>query len=154
MKNAFNKPRFDFSYMKNEFESRNLHLGDSQMINLGLMTQNEKLYTNLGLLLSDQSNHSIKVAIFQGTDKIVFRDRKEFYGSLLKQLNDAYEYIMHFNRLRGEVVGLKRKDTFDYPEVAIREALLNTIVHRDYSYSGSVLISILKTEWSLLQLVV
>jgi ATP-dependent DNA helicase RecG len=38
--------------------------------------------------------------------------------------------------------GLKRVDHFDYPTYALRETLINTIVHRDYDYSGSTLISI------------
>ena len=38
--------------------------------------------------------------------------------------------------------GLYRKDVRDYPEEALREALLNSIVHRDYSFSASTLISV------------
>ncbi|MDE6671488.1 MAG: hypothetical protein K2K16_04765 [Ruminococcus sp.] len=38
--------------------------------------------------------------------------------------------------------GLKRIDKYDYPEEAIREALLNAIVHRDYGFSGSIIINI------------
>jgi ATP-dependent DNA helicase RecG len=37
---------------------------------------------------------------------------------------------------------LYRIDTRDYPEEALREALLNSIVHRDYSYSASTLVSV------------
>jgi ATP-dependent DNA helicase RecG len=43
---------------------------------------------------------------------------------------------------KAEFSGLKRVDVRDYPPEAVREALLNAIVHRDYSYGGSVLISI------------
>ena len=53
----------------------------------------DHLYTNLALLLSDQCEVTTKVALFQGTDKAVFRDRKEFSGSILKQLEDVYQFI-------------------------------------------------------------
>lgn len=53
-----------------------------------------------------------------------------------------YEYISRYNRIRAEFSGLHRIDKKDYPEEALREALLNSLVHRDYSYSGSILISI------------
>jgi ATP-dependent DNA helicase RecG len=72
----------------------------------------------------------------------VFRDRKELTGSLLTQLENAYSYIDQFNRTRAEFEGLDRIDKRDYPAEALREALLNAITHRDYSFSGSTLISI------------
>lgn len=99
-------------------------------------------YTNLGLLLSDQCVHTIKLAVFEGRKKSVFRARKELTGSLLAQLEDAYSYIDQFNHTHTVIGGLNRLDKRDYPPEALREALLNAIVHRDYSYSGSTLISI------------
>ena len=63
-------------------------------------------------------------------------------GSLLQQLEDAYGYIDRFNRTRAEFSGLDRVDIRDYPPEAVREALLNALVHRDYAFSGPTLISI------------
>lgn len=102
----------------------------------------DDLYTNLALLLSDQCETTTKVALFQGTDKEVFRDRKEFSGSVLKQLEDVYQFIDLVNKIKATFSGLDRTDVRDYPEEAVREALLNSIVHRDYSFSGSNLINI------------
>ena len=45
-------------------------------------------YTNLGLLYSDQCTHTIKIAVFEGEQKTIFKDRREFDGSLLKQLTE------------------------------------------------------------------
>ena len=47
------------------------------------------IYSNLGLLLSDQCVYTIKVAVFQGKEQEVFKDRREFSGSLLQQMNEV-----------------------------------------------------------------
>lgn len=124
-----------------EFARRNVEFGLQQMKTLKLLN-NDGIYTNLGLLLSEQCKHTIKVAVFQGTDQSVFKDRREFSGSLFKQLNEVYEYIDMHNQTQSTFNKLLRIDTRDYPEDAIREALLNLMVHRDYGFQASALISI------------
>ena len=107
------------------------------------------MYTNLALLLSDQCTHTIKLAVFEGEKKTIFKERREFSGSVLRQLEEAYNFIDRFNSTRAEFVGLDRIDMRDYPSEAIREALLNAIVHREYAYSESILISIFDTHMEL-----
>lgn len=140
-----------FDIAKKEFQTRNLQLNVSQMKTLGII-KDENIYTNLGLLLSDQCKHSIKVAIFHGNNKLKFKDRKEFSGSLLKQLNDVYTYVDLINKTNSEIKGLIREDKRDYPEDAIREALINAIVHREYSFSGSTLISVFENRIEIVSL--
>ena len=123
------------------FSSCHVEFGKTQMKTLGLVDK-EDIYTNLGLLLSDQCPHIIKAAVFGGTDKQTFQDRREFDGSLLKQLNDAYAYLDVHNETSATFEGLYRVDHRAYPSVALRETLLNAIVHRDYSFSASTLIGI------------
>ena len=130
-----------FEKAESYFAKRNLPFGDQQKRTLNIIGS-DGTYTNLGMLLSDQCVHTIKMAVFDGSRKSVFRDRKELTGSLLTQLEDAYSYIDQFNRTRAEFEGLDRIDKRDYPGEALREALLNAITHRDYSFSGSTLISI------------
>lgn len=115
----------------NENNKRTLHLIDA-----------DGYYTNAALLLSDQCEHSIKCAVYEGNGKTKFKTRKEFTGSVLRQMDEAYEFISLNNNLNSTIEGLKRVDNPDYPPYAIREALLNAIVHRDYDYSGSILINI------------
>lgn len=130
-----------FETAKKEFDLREVEFGTQQMRTLKLVDK-DNLYTNLGLLLSDQCVHSIKVAVFQGTDQTVFKDRREFTGSLMQQMNDVYDFIDFRNQTRATIEKLLRIDVRDYPEIAVREALLNLLVHRDYSFSASALISI------------
>jgi ATP-dependent DNA helicase RecG len=57
-------------------------------------------------------------------------------------MKNVYSFLNRYNRTNSEITGLKRTDTREYPEIAIREALLNSIVHKEYSYSSSTLISV------------
>ncbi len=130
-----------FESLNEAMRNENIEFGTAQMRTLKILG-NDNLFTNLALLLSDQCKHTIKVAVFQGTENAVFRERKEFAGSLIKQLNEAYDFINFYNKTKATFSGLKRKDEKDYPEYAIREALLNSIIHRDYLFSGSTIINI------------
>lgn len=123
------------------FKKRKVEFGKTQMRTLHLIGEDD-MYTNLAFLLSEQCTHMIKLAVFEGSKKSVFKDRQELSGSLLEQLEKTFDYIDRYNRTRAEFSGLDRLDMRDYPPEAIREALLNAIVHRDYSFSGATLISI------------
>lgn len=130
-----------FETTEKEFQLRKIEFGTQQMRTLKLIDQ-DGLYSNLAMLLSDQCVHTIKVAVFQGKDQTVFKDRREFAGALMKQMNDVYDYIDFHNQTHATIEKLLRIDVRDYPEIAVREALLNLLVHRDYAFSASALISI------------
>lgn len=130
-----------FEAAKREFQLRKVDFGMQQMRTLKLI-DTDALYSNLALLLSDQCVHTVKVAVFQGTDQTIFKDRREFTGSLMQQMNEVYDFIDFRNQTRATIEKLLRIDVRDYPEIAVREALLNLLVHRDYSFSASALINI------------
>ncbi len=133
--------KLTFEFTEKEFQFRKVEFGPQQIRTLKLV-DNDGLYSNLALLLSDQNPHTVKVAVFQGTKQMIFKDRREFGGSLMKQMNEVYEYIDFRNQTRATIEKLSRIDVRDYPVIAVREALLNLLVHRDYSFSASALISI------------
>lgn len=88
MRKSFEKCRsmlqnLTFETLEYEMKIRGLDAGEPQMRTLQMVGE-DGLYTNLALLLSDQCVHTIKVAVFQGKDKEIFRERREFTGSLLK----------------------------------------------------------------------
>ncbi|MDD2216044.1 MAG: ATP-binding protein [Eubacteriales bacterium] len=124
-----------------EFSRRGVDFGESQMRTLGIISA-DGLYTNLGLLLSDQCAHSIKFAIFNGTKKGEFKTRKEIFGSVIKHMHAAFDFLSLSNNLAATFSGLDRIEQYDYPEEAFREAMLNAIVHRDYAFSGSIIVNI------------
>ena len=130
-----------FESAKKVFAERNVKFGLTQMKTLGMVTQ-DGVYTNLGLLLSDQCVHTIKAAVFQGTTQSEFKDRREFSGSLFRQMDEAYDFIDFRNQTHSTFDKLYRIDRRDYPETAVREALLNLLVHREYSFRASTFISL------------
>jgi ATP-dependent DNA helicase RecG len=130
-----------FQSATEEFMSRGVDFGESQMRTLGIVGQ-DGLYTNLGLLLSDQCTHTIKFAVFNGTKKGEFKTRKEIEGSVLKQMKSAFDFLSLTNNLAATFSGLDRIEQYDYPEEAVREAMLNAIIHRDYAFSGSIIVNI------------
>lgn len=130
-----------FQSAERAFREEKIRFGAEQKRTLGLIGEDGS-FSNLALLLSDQCLHTVRLAVFEGASKRVFQDRAEFSGSLLQQLEEIYDYLDRINRTRAEFSGLKRIDIRDYPPEALREALLNAIVHRDYSYSASTLVSV------------
>ena len=130
-----------FDYSEAEFAKRNTPFGEAQMVTLAMMTS-DNIYTNLGLLLSEQCGHTIKTAVFQDKTQQTFKDRREFSGSLFQQLNEAYAFLEKNNATAASFDGLLRVDKRDYPEAALREALLNAVTHREYATRGSILIKL------------
>lgn len=130
-----------FQAAQAQFSKCNVPFDEMKMQSLG-MASPDGIYSNLALLLSDQCSSVIKAATFAGTDKNHFQDRREFGGSLFQQMEEMYAYLDMRNHTAASFNGLYRVDMRDYPEEALREALLNSIVHRDYSYSAATLISV------------
>ena len=130
-----------FDYAEKTFQTSQVAFDAVHKRTLGLIDV-DGYYTNAALLLSDQCGHIIRCAVYEGTGKNKFKTRKEFSGSILKQMDDAYSFLSLNNNLRATFDGLRRIDHADYPEEAMREALVNAVVHRDYDYSGSIIINI------------
>ncbi|MDR1001280.1 MAG: putative DNA binding domain-containing protein [Clostridiales bacterium] len=130
-----------FARASKEFLDKKLAFELQQQQSLGIISENG-MYTNLGLLLSEQCQHTVKVAVFEGTSKSVFKSRKEFGGSLIQQLYDVIEYVDYFNLVQAKIGKVRRTERRDYPIDAIREAVLNMLVHREYALSASSFVNV------------
>ena len=135
-----NVQELTFDYAKKIFKERNIEFSNEKFKSLKMLTDNK--FNNLALLLSDQNPYTVKCAIFDGTNKTLFKDRKELTGSCLKIVEDAFYYMNLANHINSTFNGLQRVDKKDYPDFSIREALLNSIIHRNYFFNGSILLSI------------
>ncbi len=78
----------------------------------------------------------IECARFKGSSSHEFLDQKTVDGNIAVQAEAAYNFVLrHINR-GAKVKGVYTESRWEYPVVAIREALRNAVVHRDYSLAG------------------
>lgn len=134
--------KLTFKSAAETFKKHNIPFSEDKYKALGIVNINDDLFTNLGLIVSDQCSHTIKAAVFADEDNTSFIDHREFGGSVFSQIENTFEYIMLNNKTRSIFSGIDRIDISDYPEAAIREALLNAAAHRDYGFSGSIIVNI------------
>jgi ATP-dependent DNA helicase RecG len=131
-----------FNSVQKAFDRYNVEFAPNKYRTLGLTVQSDEMYSNLALVISDQCSHTTKVAVFADEANTKFRDSKEFGGSIFEQLDNTFAYLSLCNKTTAIFKGLERIEKVDYPEEALREALLNALVHRDYSFSGSIIINV------------
>ncbi len=81
-------------------------------------------------------SESILVA-FKGTDKVHIYDRKDVCDDLLTQLTEAMAFLKKHLNVRSVIRELDRTDIYEIPLDALREALVNALIHRDYSMRGT-----------------
>lgn len=141
-----------FKKAENFFKKYKVEFGKEKFRVLGIIDDSDSLYTNLAKIISDQCTHTIKVAVFGNDTNTEFRDSKEFVGSIFEQLDEVFSYLSLCNKTTATFKGLERIERTDYPEEALREALLNAIVHRDYSFSGSIIINVNDNEMEFISI--
>lgn len=111
------------------------------------------LPSNAYALLTGQHDSlfaKVQCAVFRGTDRADPVDRREFSGSVLDELRQAYEYV--FGKInRGMTLnGIYREDVYELPLTAIREAIANAIVHRNYLEPGNIQISLFQDRLEIM----
>ena len=135
-----------FNYIKESFDEVGIDVSNKNIMkNLSMLDKQDK-YTNLALLLSDQNPYTLKIATYESVAKSNFLDRKEFSGSLLEIYDKTLDYLKLNSATYGLIDGTIRKDIEEYPEFIIREILLNSLIHRDYSTLTSNIINIYKND--------
>ncbi len=131
--------KLDISPLRKKFEEQGKQLDDEKLKNLKLIKEeNDKVYpTNALMIILGQFWHcSVKCARFKGTNMSVFTDKKEYEGDVFSILENTQSFVLNHINLKGEIKGLYRTDTYEIPVPAIREALINAIIHRDYVNRG------------------
>jgi len=74
---------------------------------------------------------------FKGADRLHIYDRRDVRDDLLTQFNEAVAFLKKHLNVRSEIRGVNREDIYEIPIEALREALVNALMHRDYSITGT-----------------
>ena len=75
--------------------------------------------------------------LFRGTDKLHVLDRKDFAGGVAADIEDSLRFIERNTRLAYRIEKLQREEIPEYPPAALREAITNAVMHRDWFYEGA-----------------
>lgn len=126
-----------FNILKLKFEEKNMKFKEFKMVTSGFIKNNK--YTNLAFIFSDQYDVETKVGVYQGLNRAVFKSKKEFGGSIIRQIDKVLEYYDICNETRVVIDGSPmRKDYVSYYDKAAREAILNCYCHRDYARRSNI----------------
>ncbi|MCD7708633.1 MAG: winged helix-turn-helix transcriptional regulator, partial [Clostridiales bacterium] len=78
----------------------------------------------------------------KGQTRAVFVDRREFDGWLPDQIEQAYQFVLRNIHLGAVFEGIYRKDVYEIPPDAIRELIINAVIHRSYIDHGNIQVAI------------
>ena len=84
----------------------------------------------------------VQCGVFKGTTKAVFVDRREFTGTPQELIEKSYQYVLRNIHMGARFKGVYRQDVYEIPPDAIRELIVNAIVHRSYIDHSSIQIAI------------
>jgi len=122
-----------FGQLKIYYEEVGLKLNDKFASNLELLTEDGD-YNYVAYLFADSNGASIKVAKYSGIDKIDLIENNEYgYCSLIKATHKVLGKLDIENKTAALITSTTRKEQPLWDKVALREAVINAIVHNDYT---------------------
>jgi len=122
-----------FSQLKIFYEEVGYEIGGNFLNQLELINDDGK-YNYVAYLLSDNNSISIQVAKYQGYDSYNLIENEEYgHCCLIKAAKNVLNRLEVENRTFTKITSIERKEVKKIDPIALREAVINAIVHNDYS---------------------
>lgn len=120
--------------------------GRQQLRSWGVLIEHDgKDYPSnaFAILTGNRGLHiTTQCGVFKGTTKAVFVDRREYPGPLWEQIEEAFQFVLRNIHLGATFVGIYRQDIYEIPPDAIRELIINAMVHRSYLDHGTIQVAV------------
>ena len=130
-----NRQDLSFEQLLIYYQEKGTPLNNNFKRTLELLTE-EGQYNYVAYLLADENNNSVKVAKYATLDRTELIENKD-YGrcSLIKTAKAVQEKIINIeNRTFTQITSKERKEHKLWDETALHEAIINAIVHNDYTF--------------------
>lgn len=118
--------------------------GEEALQGVGCLVEQGEAWvpTNAGVMLFAEDPQrfigqaEVACVRFKGTDVVSYIDRRDLRGPLYQLVDDAEQFSYRHMKVGRRIEGFVGVDYREYPHEAVREALVNAVVHRDYSRRG------------------
>jgi predicted HTH transcriptional regulator len=128
-------PRQDltFEQLKIYYQEAGFEVGEKFIANLELLTE-EGAYNYAAYLLADKNGNSVQVAKYSGLNQVDLIENNEYgYCSLIKSCKQVLDKLELENRTATKITSKERLNHRLWNQVALREAVINAIIHNDYT---------------------
>ncbi|MGM0505126.1 MAG: ATP-binding protein [Bacteroidota bacterium] len=111
--------------------------------NLSVLNEDHLCLNNAGILFfTDKPGNYINQCIvtcvlYKGTEKIHILDRKDINADFISTINEAIIFLTKHLNVSYKIEGIQRQDILEIPEIALREAVINAVTHRNYFEEGA-----------------
>ncbi len=111
--------------------------------NLSVLNNDHLSLNNAGIFFftekpGDYINQCIVTCVlYKGTEKIHILDRKDINADFISTINEAIIFLTKHLNVSYKIEGIQRQDILEIPEIALREAVINAVTHRNYFEDGA-----------------
>ena len=137
-------PRQDLTFrqLKIHYEGNGMILNDNFAKNLNLLTDDGK-YNYNAYLLADENNISIKLVKYLGTSKMELIENQEYgYCCLITATQRILDRLTAENTVYAKIEYNGRREVEMIDSKALKEAVINAMVHSDYTLSTTPIIEL------------
>lgn len=125
------------------------NLNNNVLKNIGIITTYEDVLipTIAGMMIfansrpqeyEDLSRYIVRCVKYAGNSASTpIIDKIDTYGTLDNEVDEVLKFIHRNIRTEAKIVGSKREERYEFPDLALREVVVNALVHRDYSNRGT-----------------